>query len=361
MDLEHSKNIYSLYCNTRDILQNSSVGITDYELKSLLQMRGDSFADEDFFDVISKLLIEDGIIQRDDYWDRGVVYSYIRDSYLHNSSYSRHHYSFTVDDNSSDKKFLVISDTHIGNPDLVDFHLLSSLYDYAIGNGASKCFHLGDIFTRTNNQAISVEEIFNRINDFFHYYPNPTSQEMMTYANIGNHDETLHGFFQLTSKHPYYSIFDLRYLNAFRFSFNAIPRLSWQTSFSNVSMHFGHRFYVSGIRQEVKLDTLHDMDKESKWLDYGFDVLWSGHLHDAFVYTTPGEDSKQQLFLGVPSASKYNLSGVVAYLANVHYERGNATSMDVEFLHSDNNYHISSEEGIHWSFQEKNKVMQKLL
>lgn len=361
MDLEYSKNIYSLYHDTREILQNSSVGITDYELKSLLQARGKSFADEDFFGVISKLLIEDGVLQRDDYWDRGGVYSYIRDSYLHHSSYSRHHYSFTVDDNSSDKQFLIISDTHIGNPDLVDFHLLSSLYDYAIGNGVSKCFHLGDIFTRTHNQVVSTGEIFHRINDFIDYYPNPKSNEMMTYANIGNHDEFLHGFFQLSHEYPYSSIFDLRYLNAYHPSFYIIPRPSWQTDFSNISMHFSHRFYVSGIRREVKLFELSDMEQESRWLDAMYDVLWSGHLHNSFIYTTSRVNTKQQLFLGVPSTSKYNLNSVVAYLANVHYKNGEAVSMDVDFLHSDNNYHISDEEGIHWSFHEKNKVLQKLL
>ena len=35
--------------------------------------------------------------------------------------------------------------------------------------------------------------------------------------------------------------------------------------------------------------------------------------------------------------------------------------MDVSFLHSDNNYHITREEGVHWNFHEKNKIIQKML
>lgn len=160
---------------------------------------------------------------------------------------------------------------------------------------------------------------------------------------------------------PYSSIFDLRYLNAYHPSFYIIPRPSWKTDFSNVSMHFGHRLYVCGIRREVNLFGLCDMEQESRWLDEVYDVLWSGHLHNAFVYATDFLDSKQQFFLGVPSTSKYNLNSVVAYLADVHYENEKATSMDVFFLHSDSNYRIMSEEGVHWRFHEKNKIMQKML
>lgn len=338
-----------------------SAGITEDELKSLLQAKKVELADEDFFGVISDLLIEDGCILRDDTWNRGAIYRYIENEHLHKSSYSRHHYSFTVDDNIHDKKFLVISDTHIGHPEFVDFRLLDAVYNYAIANGASKCFHLGDIFHGPLYGDFSVEDMLKQIREFICDYPNPTSQEMMTYANIGNHDEFLHGFFQLSREHPYSSIFDLRYLNAYHPSFYIIPRPSWKTDFSNVSMHFGHRLYVSGIRREVKLFELCDMKQESRWLDEVYDVLWSGHLHNAFVYTTDFLDSKQRLFLGVPSTSKYNLNGSVAYLADVHYENEKATSMDVFFLHSDNNYRIMSEEGVHWRFHEKNKIMQKML
>ncbi len=228
-------------------------------------------------------------------------------------------------------------------------------------NDVTKCFHLGDIFTGSIHGSFSTEEMLKQIRDFIYYYPNPTSQEMTTYANIGNHDEFLHGFFQLSREGPYSSIFDLRYLNVYHPSFYIIPRPSWKTDFSNVSMHFGHRLYVSGIRREVKLFGLCDMEQESRWLDEVYDVLWSGHLHNAFVYTTDFLDSKQQLFLGVPSTSRYNLNGVVAYLADVHYENEKATSMDVFFLHSDNNYRIMIEEGVHWRFHEKNKIMQKML
>ena len=128
-------------------------------------------------------------------------------------------------------------------------------------------------------------------------------------------------------------------------------------------MYFGHRLYVSGIRPDVKLFALQDMNEEERWLDERYDVLWSGHLHNGFIYTTdaPLSEGRQILFLGVPSTSKYNLGGVVAYLAHLHYEGECVSTMDVDFLRCDNNYHITKEEGIHWDFSGNNKIIKKLL
>ena len=364
MDFEHYHEILPLYCTVCDTIQQHPDGITDYELKSLLQAKGFSFDDKDFFGVISDLLIRDGCIQRDDYWNRGAVYSYIENTHLHDSSYSRHHYSFTVDDNVSDKHFIVLTDTHVGHPDFEDFRMLDGIYSFAIGDGADKCFHMGDLFTGKRGKNFSEEEMLAQLNSFISSYPMPYPWEMRTYADVGNHDEYIHGFFHPDVKReaqPY--IYDLRGLNTYHPDFFVIPRERFQTKFSNVDMHFGHRLYVSGIRPEVKLFALQDMNEEERWLDERYDVLWSGHLHNGFIYTTdaPWSEGKQILFLGVPSTSKYNLGGVVAYLAHLHYEGESVSTMDVDFLRCDNNYHITKEEGIHWNFSGNNKIIKKLL
>ena len=353
-----------LYDTISNTIQNFPNGITDYDLKSLLQAKGFSFDDEDFFGIISKLLIYDGCIQRDDYWNRGAVYSYIKNPHLHDSSYSRHHYSFTVDDNISDKHFVVIADTHIGNPNFEDFRMLDNIYDFAIADGVDKCFHMGDLFDGKIGKNFSEEEMLSQLNSFISFYPMPYPWEMCTYADIGNHDEYIHGFFHPDVKkeeQPY--LYDLRELNTYHPDFFVIPRERFQIKFSNISMHFGHRLYVSGICPEVKLYELQDMSEEMRWLDKKYDVLWSGHLHNGFIYTAnvSWANNKQIIFLGVPSTSKCNLGNIVAYLTHLHYKDGLVSTMDVDFLRCNNNYHITKEEGVHWDFKGSNKTFQKIL
>lgn len=358
MDLEQ----YKLCRTVRDAIIESK-GITDLELKSLLRANGYSFDDKDFFSAISNLLIEEGSIQRDDYWNQGAVYSYIDSPRLRNSSYSRHHYSFTVDDNVSDKHSLHISDLHIGNSELEDFRMLDRVYDFAIGDGANKCFLTGDMFQGKTNNSLSIEEILMQLNSFVSSYPNPSFHEMATIANIGNHDEAIHGYFQLEKNcmQPY--TFDLRGLNAYLPSFYVIPREAFRVDFSNVFMHFSHRLYVSWFRPKVRMFGLDDLDCERRWLNDNYDVLWSGHLHKGFVYTTdvPLVPGKEIIYLGIPSTSKYNLGRVVAYLSHLHYDQGSVRFLDVDFLRCDSNYHITKEEGVHWDFSGNNKVYQKIL
>lgn len=363
MTYEHYQNLRNLYGIIYNALKQSN-GLTILQLKSLLKTKKFSFEDEDLFDVISELLIQNGCIQRDDYWNKGAVYSYIKDVRLHNSSYSRHYYSFTVDDNMNDKYFMVISDTHIGEPNFEDFHMLDSIYDFAISNEVDKCFHLGDLFMGKKGNTFSLEEMLLQLNSFISSYPMPYPWEMRTYAIIGNHDEYIHGFFHPDIKKEYQPyIYDLRALNTYHPDFFVIPRDCFKTKFSNVSMHFGHRLYVSGMCPEVKLHEIQEMSEEKRWLDIIYDVLWSGHLHNGFIYTTdvPWAYRKPVIFLGVPSTSKYNLGKIVAYLVHLHYEGGVVSTMDVDFLRCNNNYHITKEEGVHWNFKGGNKTLQKTL
>ena len=371
MDFEYYYKRLPLYCTVCDIIQQHPDGITDLELKSLLEAKGILLDDKDFFGVISDLLTYEGSIQRDDYWNQGAVYSYIDSSRLRNSSYSRHHYSFTVDDCVSDKIFVHMADTHIGNPEFEDFRMLDSLYDFVIGEGATVCFLLGDQFhgPKDKNKMFSKEEMLNQLNSFISFYPNPSPREMRTYANIGNHDEFIQGFFHPRVDSRQRCTFDLRRLNSYRPSYFVIPREKFIINFpnfshdSNISMHFSHRLYFSWIRPDVKISGLDDLAQENRWLDNRYDVLWSAHLHNGFIYSSNFSfaHEKQSIYLGVPSTSKYNLGRVVAYLSHLHYEKGSVSSMDVDFLRCDNNYHITKEEGVHWNFSGNNKVYQKVL
>ena len=80
MELEKRLQLCRVVCDAI----TESKGITDLELKSLLEAKGILLDDKDFFGVISDLLTYEGSIQRDDYWNQGAVYSYIDSSSLHN-------------------------------------------------------------------------------------------------------------------------------------------------------------------------------------------------------------------------------------------------------------------------------------
>lgn len=339
---------------------NKHSGLSINSIEQFLKEEGVLCSKKEISMALSYLLFEIGCVCRDDYWSKAPIYQYIDEPSLHDSGYSKHYYSFSVDDDSLDKCFLLISDTHIGNPQLEDFHLLDRIYDYSIGKGATKCFHLGDLFAG----GMSEEQLLSQIESFISFYPNPDEKEMTTYGLIGNHDESVHGFFNPLQGIKSKRFLDLRGLNAFIPSFYILPRPKWNAEFSDTSFHFSHRLYISWIRPMVRMLELEDFKEEQKWFSDQYDVLISGHLHHGLIYTTdiPLVPGKEQIFLGVPSTSQFNLGESVGYLVSLHYEKpGVVQKMNVSFLHSDFDHHIFEDGEVVWSFKEKNKCYQKIL
>ena len=346
-------------------------GLSFKVIRELLKEQGLVFDDKSLFHVLQILLSNYQIIVRNEYWHKDTEYEMLdRQIWEHKSQ--QVHYSFE-DDMLSEKVFLLISDTHIGNDKMFNSKLLHNLYDYSIMNGAKKCFHLGDLFEGckdllgdiykiTPKQVDDFEEEFCRqVNLFMNEYPKTNPDEFKTYCLIGNHDEAMDRFLKL--RNWVYSS-DLRKLSIYDQSFYMFPRTHWCANLNSVDFHFNHRLYMSVVIDDLKINQLSDIEKRKDDLgslmsDGHYDVLLSGHLHKGIIYTSDDVfSSKDKLYLGVPSASNINVGGAVGYLVYMYPE---SNSMEVSILGSDNDLNIYEMDRICWYFDRKNKVYCKTL
>ena len=326
------------------------------QIKQNLECKGLSYTIDEINLAISILMVVYGKIVRDDFWSTEPVYKYISNRYFQNSSYTRHYYSFNVDDYNN-KKFLLISDTHIGNPELENFQMLQNIYNFAISNGVNKCFHLGDIFSGSYYEKWSRDEMQYQLNLFVSYYPK--NSEIKTYSLIGNHDESLHGYFEYKKSYEK-SIYDLRQLSKFVQNFYVMPRDTWEATFSNINVKFSHRLFLNWMVRDKKLNCLDEIEEDNIFYTDTFNMLISGHLHRGFVLNNKVE-GKDQLLLGVPSATNININGVVAYIISLNYnDFGNVDSADITLLLCDNNNKITSGETINWNFKKENKKLKRI-
>jgi len=329
-------------------------------IKYLLKSQDINVTDEEILNAIMFLLVNEGCLEKKDFWDKESEYTLL-DRHYHDSSYSRYQYSFT-DDSNRNKTFLLISDTHIGNEELENMKLINKLYDYAIKNGATKCFHLGDLFEGNPNKYKNFkEEFYKQINIFKNEYPKPNPSEMMTYGLIGNHDDDMNEFIQ---RNAFFYHNDLRKLSVYNPSVYIFPRDKWISNFSDAKFHFSHRLYMSIIIDNLKINEINYIEKKMNEvgnliLDADYDVLVSGHLHKGIIYT--GLDyfkKKNKLYLGVPSSSNVNVGGVVGYLVYMYPE---SNCMEVSILGCDNNLNIYEVDRITWEFNKMNKSYCKTL
>ena len=308
------------------------------------KMLHDKYSVVDIELVINYLLVNRGIIIRDDYWNADSVYKYVKDKHLHDSAYTKHYFSFNVDDNK-DKKILLISDTHIGNSQLENYKMLHNIYEFSLQNGVTKCFHMGDIFSKEIKGIWKEENILNQFSLFEKNYPN--FNEIKTYALIGNHDKYINDFFE---NQPIPFKYDLRQLTRYANNFYIIPRSKWELKFSNAMFHFSHKLYLNPIICEQKLYELKEIENGNLFYYDRYNVLVSGHLHKGFIYNNVYDD-KEQLFLGVPSATNINKNGVVGYIVSLNYDnQENISNMDITLLLCDNNNKISLGETYYWEF-----------
>ena len=304
--------------------------------------------------AVNYLLVDRGIIIRNDYWNKESVYKYVTYEYLHDSAITRQYYSFKVDDNKN-KKFLLISDTHIGNSDLENYKMLHNIYEFSLQHGVTKCFHMGDIFSWPIDNFLREEDVSKLFNLFGKLYSN--IDEIKTYGLIGNHDENINGFFD---RRPIPYIYDLRQLTRYARNFYVIPRNKWGADFSNIKIHFSHRLYLNWVVASKRISSLDEISKNNIFCENEFNVLISGHLHKGFIYNYVYEN-KEQLLLGVPSATNINKNGVVGYIVSLNYDnQENISHMDITLLLCDSNNKISEGETITWNFKEKNKSLKKL-
>lgn len=346
-------------------------GLSFNALKNKLIEKGIKFSDSDLNLVLQLLLTNYKMIIRNESWHKQPVYEYL-DHNLWDSKYQEAYYSFS-DEMSSLKTYLLISDTHIGNDKLFNSKLLHNIYDYAIKHGAKKCFHLGDLFEGSKElqsdpyllsekQITDFEEEFCRqLNLFINEYPKTNPDEFMTYSLIGNHDESMNRFLKFKS---WFSSCDLRKISMYNPDFYMFPRSNWTTNLNGINIHFNHRLYMSGFIYDLKINKLSDIEikKEqvgSLLLEPHYDLLISGHLHKGIIYTESNYyNEKNNLYLGVPSTSNFNIGGTVGYLIYMYPE---SNHMEVAILRCDNNLNIQEIDKVNWEFGTKNKVYKRTL
>ena len=335
----------------------SYLNLTIIQIKELLDNNNLFYTLEEINIALNILMVDHGKIVRDDYWSTEPIYKYISNYYFQNSSYTRHYYSFNIDD-YSDKKFLLISDTHIGNPELENFNLLQNIYNYASKNGINKCFHLGDIFSGAYYEKWSQAEMERQMDLFIKYYPQ--NLDIKTYFLIGNHDEHIHGYFDYKPNYIEYT-YDLRQLSRFRNNFYIIPRPFIDLKFSDVNINFSHKMFANWCNPKEKITDLNQICNLNTALVSRIDILVSGHLHKGFLCTNKFEE-KEQLLLGVPSATNININDAVAYVISLNYNDNRSVNFaDITILLSDNNYNISEGNTFKWKFKDKNKMLKRTI
>ena len=306
--------------------------------------------------VVNILSVDYGIIIRDDFWKKDAVYHYVINKYYWDSAFTKHYYSFTVDD-IDNKKILLISDTHIGNLQFENYSMLHNIYDYALKKGVDKCFHLGDIFSRIDYDKDYIKKFENQLALFSKYYPD--CSEIKTYSLIGNHDEYFNGFLTYEKMMNIPIKYDLRQLSRYVSNFYVIPRTAWNIDFSNVKMHLSHKLYLNWMIRDKKLNVLEEINDNDFFDKMDYNLLISGHLHKGFIYNYVS-DNQDHLFLGVPSTTKLNQNGVVAYIISLNYDDlGNVSDIDVTLLLSNSNNKIYEDETFNFNFQGKNKSLKR--
>lgn len=352
-------------------------GLSVTDIQKIASQQGYDYSIEEITLLLYNLLVKEQKVVRKDYWDKEPIYELI-DTYLWKSRLQRNYHDLRDNAPNKVKVIAFMSDTHIGLDGIYNPKLINNFYDYIIGQGATRCFHLGDLFEglrKLPKQEIE-SEFYRQIDLFLKDYPRPTLEELITYLAGGNHDESM-GLFMGNCPLDYIDpILDsngrvdtmaeyvkedynhLRYITALNPSIMNIPQSrggisGWSTTANGRNFHFDHRLFLSYMQPDCRISNVKDIQDKMKFKDYHYDVLVSGHLHKGIIFSTTNEiNDTDKLYLGVPSTSNINLNGVVGYLVYLD-EAGE--NLEISILGSDESDNIIELERIPWSFTEKNK------
>ena len=286
------------------------------ELENILKMKHISYNMHDLYEVIYTLLIDYGWIVRIDNWSSEAKFK-VLDRYYFDK---QNKFYEMIDDDNSDKTFLLIGDTHIGNKETQDFELINNIYEFALKNNIKNIFHLGDMFdgVRCNDLSeIKEEKVKEQINLFKSYYPK--TNNVRTISLLGNHDKSIYGTYGTDVCYDYINekiqIYDLRNLTKYNHNVLFYAVKTFVLGLNNIPIHFSHRFYLNCLFRDMILTDLNEIDELiKKWVPCEYQVYFSAHLHKSFIY--PSYDDSV-LYLGVPSTSKINRGNIVANLVNI--------------------------------------------
>ena len=361
-----NRDVHDLVFEVQQIL-NYDIGENNYFtfeiLSSILKKKNIKFSYHDL-DIAIKIFINDfEKVVRIDSWNLEPMYM-VLDERHQQHNYQKVFYKFYDNIPHNNKKFIVISDTHIGNDDIQNFKLLHNIYDFSIKNNIRYIFHLGDIFQRVDN--FSYDERFSKamenINTFLREYPIVNEDELKTIGLLGNHDLSIHGTFgtnvYFDSENQLEQLYNLKDLSKDNPAFLMYARRTFGIELSNVPIHFSHKLYIDSLHKNHMINSVDDILSMEEKSFCQYPVCISGHLHKGLLCNDKDFFDNDHLYIGVPSTSNLNIGNVVAYIIDLNVE-SDIKYVDISAIYAKEDSSIYIGETFSHCLNQKNKVFKK--
>lgn len=361
MNEVYKRDIHELFMNVDNFFcrANCSDLISLNQIEDYLKSKNISYTKKQLNACLNILMCEFSSIIRHDTYSGKVSFQKL-DERHQDTKFSKGYYDFS-DDSIGNKRFVLISDTHIGNPQVQSFEIIKGIYDYCLKNGIGNVFHLGDLFDGIKPCVVEnrIDYFDEQIKIFLENYPDKAG--INTYSICGNHDEIIHGKDNigciLNINGPTYR--DLRTVSRDISTFNFYSDENIHITFANKKFRFGHRLYINPLVQRKVLHCVDEIASDIKKTSNKFPVCISGHLHNAFIFFDTDCYGEDKCFISVPSTSLHNSDGVVGFNIELIDSYGELDKMIITELCCNNGSTIYEGESYEYSFKEKNKSLRK--
>ena len=364
MNEVYKRNIRDLFGEVDDFFQYHT---KDFQLVSIdeiinyLNNKNVSYSIDDLYVCLNILLCEFSSIARHDFYSGKVLYEKLSERYQ-DTRYAKSFCDFYDDCSDSNKKFVLIADTHIGNCEVQSFDIINGIYDYCLNNNIVNVFHLGDLFDGLKPNVLGDERLKKfdeQIKIFLDNYPDISG--IKTYSICGNHDEVIHGadgvscFINIDCP----TFRDLRTLSRDKKSFVFYGHENLNIKFSNEDFRFGHRLYINPFEKRKILHHVDEIDGDIKNLSNDYSVCINGHLHNGLLFIDTDRYGRDKCFITVPSTSLLNVGGVVGFNIDLVTSFNELDKMIITELRTDDGKSIYEGESYEYKFKDNNPVLRK--
>lgn len=323
------RNVHDLFFDVQRVL-NYNIGenncFTLKILSDLLKKSNKKFSQEDLRIVINIFISNFERVVRIDRWNDEPLYM-VLDERHEQHNYQRTFYDFRDDMPFLNKRFMAISDTHVGNEKIHNFKLLHNIYDFAIKEDIKYIFHLGDVFQRVDGGSYDerYSKAMKNIDVFLKEYPN-TRGCLETIALLGNHDLSIHGSsgtnVYFSEEKEFEQLYNLRELTKDNPEFLMYARRTFEIELSNIPIHFSHKLYLDSLHRDEKINSVNDISDVDEKSFCKYPICISGHLHRGLLCIDKDYFDNDHLYIGVPSTSDLNVGNAVGYVIDLDVESG---------------------------------------
>ena len=355
------RNVKELALKIQNILIYEIKENTPFTIKTLekiLKNKNIKYTKEELNIIINIFITNFENIIRIDRWNNNPLYIYL-DETKERSNYQRAFYNMQDETTYTNKRFIVISDTHIGNEKIQNFELINNIYNYAEKENIKQIFHLGDVFERVNN--VPLEERYKKatkhINQFIKEYP----KTVKTIALLGNHDLTIHGNYgtsPLLEENIQEQIYNLKELTKDNPNFYMYARKTFSLELSKIKIHFSHKLYLDLLNQDEKIYSINDISKKELQKVCDHSIYISGHLHRGLLCIGTDQLKNNQFYIGVPSTSNLNIGNAVGYIIELNVE-SKTKQVNLTTLYAKENNDIFAGETYTHNIDAENKILKK--